>query len=284
MLSAAAALALLGVAGFSFSLPATRLAVDGLDPWFVAFGRAVAAGLCSVALLVAVRAPRPSAAQWRSLALVALGVVVGFPIFTSLALTEQTSAHGAVVIGVLPVATALWAVARGRERHGPWFWAAALAGMAAVIAFAATAGADGIVLSDAYLLGAVALGGLGYAEGGRLSRDLGGARTICWALVLALPVTVPVAAAGAAAGGLAASADAWLGFAYVALVSMWLAFFAWYAGLARGGVARIGQLQLIQPLLTLGWAALLLGEPVSATTVAVALVVLACVVATQRAR
>lgn len=280
---AAIAFGLLGVVGFSFSLPATRLAVADLNPWFVAFGRAAAAGGLSAALLVAVRAPRPTRAQLRSLAIVALGVVVGFPIFTSLALEDRTSAHGAVVIGVLPVATALWAVARGGERHSARFWLAALAGMAAVIVFAATAGAGGFQLSDGYLLAAVALGGLGYAEGGRLARDLGGARTICWALVVALPVTVPVTAA-AAAGGLHAGGDAWFGFAYVAVVSMWLGFFAWYAGLARGGVARIGQIQLAQPVLTLGWAALLLGEAVSAATVAAALVVLACVVATQRAR
>lgn len=281
--AAAVALGLLGVVGFSFSLPATRVAVADLSPWFVAFGRAAAAGGLSAILLVAVRAPRPTGLQLRSLAIVALGVVVGFPIFTSLALEHRTSAHGAVVIGVLPVATALWAVARGGERHSTRFWLAALAGMAAVIVFAATAGAGGFQLSDGYLLAAVALGGLGYAEGGRLARDLGGARTICWALIVALPVTVPVTAA-AAAGGLTAGGDAWFGFAYVAVVSMWLGFFAWYAGLARGGVARIGQIQLAQPVLTLGWAALLLGEAVSAATVAAALVVLACVVATQRAR
>jgi len=280
------ALGALGILVFSFSLPATKLAVEGLDPWFVAFGRAAVAGVLALGVVVAGRAPRPTRAQWRGLGLVALGVVVGFPLLTSLALRDLPSAHGAVVIGVLPAATAVMAVLRAGERPSLPFWLASSAGLAAVVAFAATRGAGGIEPADGLLLAAVVVCALGYAEGGRLARDLGGTRTICWALVLALPVSVAVAAAAGAPAepGSAVGATAWLGFAYVSLFSMFLGFFAWYAGLAHGGVARIGQVQLAQPVLTLGWSALVLGEVVGVGEAVAAAAVLACVVATQRAR
>jgi drug/metabolite transporter (DMT)-like permease len=274
----------LGVLAFSFSFPATKLAVEDLDPWLVAFGRAATAGVLSALLLAVTRAPLPSRAQWRSLAVVALGVVVGFPLLTSLALQDLPSAHGAVVIGVLPAATAVVAVLRAHERPSAGFWIAGAAGLAAVVAFAATRGAGGLATADVELLAGVVLCATGYAEGGRLSRDLGGARTICWALVLTLPLSLAATAATVATAGAHGGATAWLGFAYVSVFSMFLGFFAWYAGLARGGVAKIGQLQLAQPVLTLAWSALLLAEQVTATTVLAALAVLACVVATQRAR
>ncbi|HEX7299332.1 MAG TPA: DMT family transporter, partial [Solirubrobacteraceae bacterium] len=164
------------------------------------------------------------------------------------------------------------------------FWLAAGAGMVAVLAFVATQGISGPEVGDAFLLGAVALCAIGYAEGGALSRTLGGPATICWALVLSAPLTATVTAVAVALTGLHAGATAWLGLAYVASVSMFLGFFAWYAGLARGGVARIGQVQLAQPVLTLGWSALLLGEHVGPGTLLTALAVLGCVAATQRAR
>jgi len=280
------ALGALGILGFSFSLPATKLAVAGLDPWFVAFGRAAVAGVLAAGVLLLGRAPRPTPAQWRGLALVAFGVVAGFPLLTSLALRDLPSAHGAVVIGVLPAATAVMAVLRAGERPSVPFWLASAAGLAAVVVFAATRGAGGLEPADALLLAAVVVCALGYAEGGRLARDLGGARTICWALVLTLPLSLALAAAAGAPAepGGTIGTTAWLGFAYVSLVSMFLGFFAWYAGLARGGVARIGQVQLAQPVLTLGWSALLLGEAVGAGEALAAAAVLACVVATQRAR
>jgi drug/metabolite transporter (DMT)-like permease len=277
----------LGVLAFSLSLPATRLAVEGFDPWLVAFGRAAGAGLLAVAYLRAVGAARPTRAQAPRLLLVVLGVVVGFPLLTSLALTSQTAAHGAVVIALLPASTAVFAVLRAGERPSAAFWLASAAGLVAVLAFVALTGgfAGGLRTADLLLLAAVVVTGMGYAEGGALARELGGARTISWALVLSLPLTVPVTVVVAANGGVgAASGRAWLGFAYVTLVPMYLAFFAWYAGLARGGVARIGQVQLAQPVLTLVWSALLLGERVTALMVAAALGVLACVVLTQRTR
>jgi drug/metabolite transporter (DMT)-like permease len=276
----------LGVLAFSMSLPATRVAVQQLDPWFVAFGRAVGAALLAWAYLRFTGAPRPTRAQWRRLSVVALGVVVGFPLFTSLALTTQTSAHGAVVITVLPAMTAVFAVLRAGERPPPLFWLASAGGLLAVLAFLGASGAVHGALSaaDLFLLAAVVLCGLGYAEGGALARALGGARTICWALLLSLPVTAPVAAIAAMAHPPRADAAAWSAFGYVTAVSMFLGFFAWYAGLARGGIAQVGQIQLAQPVLTLVWSALLLGETVTPASVAAAVVVLACVVLTQRAR
>jgi drug/metabolite transporter (DMT)-like permease len=189
-----------------------------------------------------------------------------------------------VVVGLLPAATAVAAVVRAGERPSRGFWLASAAGLAAVLAFAASQGAGLISSGDLLILAAVALGAIGYAEGGVLAREMGGWRVICWALVLSTPVTVPVGLVAAAGSDLSASADAWLGFAYVTIVSAFVGFFAWYAGLARGGVAKIGQVQLVQPLLTLAWSAVLLGEHVSVITLFAAVLVVLCVVGTQRTR
>ncbi|GAA3854634.1 DMT family transporter [Saccharothrix violaceirubra] len=284
-ITAATLLGLLGITAFSLSLPSTRFAVDGLSPWFVAFGRAVGAGVLAAAYLAAVRAPRPTPAQWRRLAIVAFGVVIGFPLCTSIALTQATAAHGAIVIALLPAVTAVFGVLRGGERPSPRFWLSAGAGLAAVLVFIAVSGGaqGGFRSADLWFLAAVLVCGLAYAEGGVLARELGGARTICWALILSLPVTVPLSLV--ATDGLAtAPAHAWWGFAYVTVISMFLGFFAWYAALARGGVARVAQVQALQPVLTLVWSAVLLDEHVDPLSVGVGLVVLACVVATQRTR
>jgi drug/metabolite transporter (DMT)-like permease len=276
-------LGLLGVLGFSFTLPVTRVAVDGLDPVFVGLGRAAVAAIPAAALLALWGERLPDRATRRRLALVALGVVFGFPLLSALALRDLTAAHSAVIVGLLPAATAVMAVARAGERPSPGFWAASVAGLAAVLAFAASQGA-GIGGGDLLVLGAVVLGAIGYAEGGALARDMGGSRVICWALVLSLPLTLPIGIGAGLADGLHAPADDWLGFAYVAMISQFLAFFAWYAALARGGVAKIGQVQLVQPLLTLAWAALLLGEHIGPATLIASVAVVASVVATQRTR
>lgn len=277
------ALAGIGVVLFSFSLPATRLAVGGLDPWFVSFGRAAVAAVLSVVVLRASRARRPTGAQWRSLMIVAGGIVIGFPALTSLALRHVSSAHGAVVIALLPAGTAAWAVLRAGERPSARFWIAALSGIAAVVAFIFLQGIGDSGGADAELLIATVVCSLGYAEGGALSRDLGGPQVVCWALVLSSPLTIVVALIAAPYSGHVGS-DAWIGFAYVSTISMFLGFFFWYAGLARGGVAKTGQVQLLQPLLTLVSAGLILGEYVSPLTAVCAVAVLGSVAATQRAR
>jgi drug/metabolite transporter (DMT)-like permease len=283
----------LGVLGFSLSLPMTKVALTGLDPWFIAFGRSVGAGALALAYLVVTRARLPTGGQLRRLGVVAIGVVVGFPLFTSIGLTMQTSAHGAVVVTLLPAATAVLAVLRAGERPSPRFWLASAGGLVSVLAFVIISGAvrGGVSTADLFFLAAVGFCALGYAEGGMLARDLGGAQTICWALIVALPVTVPVttivalhAAAGPNHFPTEVTTTAWLSFAYLTTVSMFLGFIAWYAGLARGGVARVGQVQLAQPAVTIAWSALLLSEPIGALTIISALAVLASVFATQRAR
>jgi drug/metabolite transporter (DMT)-like permease len=225
----------------------------------------------------------PPRRLWPRLALTAVGVVVGFPLFSACALTLVPAAHAAVIAGLLPTATAVMAVLRSGERPRAAFWAAALLGLIAVLGFAATQGIGCPQLADALILIAVLLGGLGYAEGGALSRELGAWQVISWVLVLSAPVLLPVVAWRALQIGLSASPAAWLGFAYVSLVSMYLGFFAWYYALALGAVARIGQLQLAQPVLTMLWSAMLLGERVT-WEMALAAGVLGSVALTQRSR
>jgi drug/metabolite transporter (DMT)-like permease len=277
-------LGFLGVLAFSFTLPATRVAVEQLDPTFVGIGREAFAAILAALILLVARAPFPSRAQLRRLGIVAFGVVFGWPLFTAIALQDVTSAHSAVIVGILPAATAVAAVLRAGERPTRRFWLASLAGLIAVLAFAASQGAGLPSTADLLILIAVALSAIGYAEGGALARELGGWRVICWAVLLSAPLTIPIALVAAAGSGMHADTDAWLGFAYVAAVSALLGFFPWYAGLARGGVAKIGQVQLVQPLLTLAWSAALLHEHVNAITLFAAVLVVLCVVGTQRAQ
>ena len=276
----------LGVLIFSVSLPATRMAVvGGLDPVFVGAGRAVVAAVLAACVLAARRELIPPRRAIPSLLLVSVGVVLGFPLLTTLALSRVPAVHGIVVTGLLSAATAVMAVLRAGERPSLRFWLAALAGLACVLAFGAAQGGGELDVADLLMLAAVALCGLGYAEGAVLSRTLGGIRVISLALLISLPVTVPLALWRLDPAALShAGPAAWLGLAYVSVFSMYLGFFAWYRGLATGGVARVGQLQLAQPVLSLGWAALLLGEVVTLPAFVAALAVVACVVMTQRAR
>lgn len=280
-------LGLAGVAIFSLTMPFTRMAVLELDPVFVALGRALGAALLAGAWLAWRRSPLPPRAAVLPLALVALGVVVGFPLLSSLALQTLPAAHGAVVAGILPLATALYAALRGDERPSNAFWAVALLGALLVLAFTLLDGGGALHGADLLMLLAVAAGAMGYAEGGKLARTLGGPETICWALVL---VAVPVALllAWRHEGGLDAYADvgaaAWLGLGYVTVFSMLIGFFFWYRGLALGGVARVGQVQLLQPFMSLAGAALLLGEPLTLANCLFALAVIGVVLAGRRTR
>ena len=274
---------LLGVLGFSLTLPVTRVAVAYLDPTIVGLGRALVAAVLAGGLLLLTRQRRPTAGEWRSLALVVFGVILGFPLLSAWALRQVSATHSAIMIGLLPLATALAATLRHGERPSPQFWLAGLAGSAAVLGFALYNGLGGLQLADLALLGAVAAGAVGYAEGGQLARTLGSWQVICWALVLGAPfISLPVAWA-ISQHGLAAPPSAWLGFAYVAVVSQFVAFFAWYRGLALGGVARVSQIQLLQPFFTLAASAALLHESITYGTILVALVVMLAVAIGRRA-
>jgi drug/metabolite transporter (DMT)-like permease len=273
---------LLGVIIFSGSLPATRIAVGGFSPLFLTSARAVIAALLGAALLVAFDRARPTRGELRSLIIVALGVVVGFPLLTALALQRMTSAHSIVFIGMLPVSTAVFGVLRGGERPRPAFWLFSLIGAASVAAFALTQSGAAPLSGDLLMIGAILVCGLGYAEGAALSRGLGGWQVISWALMLALPVMVVVAAATLPSGWGDIRLPAWLGLAYVSVFSMLVGFVFWYRGLARGGIAGVGQLQLLQPFFGLLLAGLLLHEPVAWSMIAVTALVVLCVAGAKR--
>lgn len=272
-----------GVAIFSLTLPFTRLAVAELHPVFIALGRAVVAAACAGALLWWMRAPMPTRRQWISLAIVSLGCVIGFPVFSSIAMRHVPASHGAVVIGILPLATAVCGALRFGERPSAGFWIAALAGSALVVGFALQQGGGALQLADLALFGAVVSAAIGYAEGGRLSQAMGGQQVISWALVMSVPFLLPVSAWFGWKYGLAASPRAWMAFGYVSLFSMFIGFFFWYKGLAIGGIARVGQVQLLQPFLTILGAALILGESLRADSLLFALGVIAVVAVGRKA-
>ncbi|WP_312742182.1 DMT family transporter [Cedecea neteri] len=272
----------LGMLIFSGSLPATRVAVLELDPLFLTAIRATLAALLAAGTLLILRQPRPQRGDWLPLCLVAVGVVLGFPLLTALALQHTTSAHSLVYIGLLPLATACFGVLRGGERPKAAFWLFSLAGAALVAGFALSHGTASGWQGDALMLGAIALCGLGYAEGAVLTRRLGDWQVISWALVISLPLSAVAAVYTVPAVGAAISAQAWLALGYVSLFSMWIGFIFWYRGLALGGIAAVGQLQLLQPFFGLLLAGLLLHEEVQTSMIAVMLGVLVCVFGAKR--
>ncbi|QFY62851.1 DMT family transporter (plasmid) [Rhizobium grahamii] len=271
-----------GVVIFSGSLPATRVAVMQFDPVFLTAARAAIAGMLGLALLALFRESRPSRRDIVPLIVVSLGVVVGFPLLTALALQHVTSAHSIVFIGLLPLATAIFGVIRGGERPKPMFWLFSGVGSALVVGFALWQGIAASFVGDALMLAAIVVCGLGYAEGARLSRVLGGWQVICWALVLALPLMLVIAAGTMPASFSDIGPSAFAGLAYVSLFSMLIGFVFWYRGLAQGGIAAVGQLQLLQPFLGLALAATLLHERVSVSMFAVTVAVIVCVAGARK--
>ena len=273
-------LGLVGVIIFGMTFPATRLAVAELPPVFVALGRALAAALLAGAWLAWKRAPWPPRAALLPLALVSAGCIIGFPWLTSVALRTVPASHGAVLVGILPLATAAFSALRGNEKPSLGFWFMALIGSALVVAFALHQSGGSFHRADLLMLAAVALAAIGYTEGARLAQSMGGPQVISWALVRSTPLLAPLLAwlSWPDAGAIAqAGLKAWLGFAYVSAFSMYIGFFFWYGGLARGGIARVGQVQLVQPFVTLGGAWVLLGEPLAPSTILFAVAVIAVV-------
>ena len=275
-------LAGLGVLLFSLSFPATDWALTGFGPWAVTGLRGLLAGLLALACLLGARARFPERRHWRGLAVVAGGCVVGFPLLTSLALTTSSTAHTAVVTGALPLATAVLSARLTGVRQSRRFWAAALAGAAVVTGFALAQNHGRPTTADLYLLAGLAVCAAGYAEGGRLARELPGWQVIGWSVVLALPVSAAIAVPGLLTEPAQPTVKALTGVAYVAGVSQFGGFVLWYRGMALVGVPRASQLQLAQPLLTLGWSALLLGERLTPLLLVTAVAVLGCIAVTQR--
>jgi drug/metabolite transporter (DMT)-like permease len=297
-------LGLLGVTLFAATLPMTKLAVGTvadpqLTPWFITFGRAAAAGMLSILYLfrhylrrlepdLASKSDKstilrlPNAAEWGLLAFTACGVVVGFPLFMSLALQHVPSTHGAVVTGLLPLTTAVIAALWFRQKPSIGFWLCAVLGTLLVIGFMVVRSADAtghvsLHLADVFLLLAMLSASLGYIGGAKLTPSLGAERVICWVLVLSLPITVPMTWLHLPSNLAAIQPSSWWAFAYVAVFSMWLGFFAWYRGLALGGAVRVSQVQLVQPFLSLLFAVPLLGEKIDTMTLGFALAVIATV-------
>lgn len=273
---------MLGVVIFAGSLPATRAALTTFDPVFLTCARAAIAALLGWGFLAMLRQRRPALHDAPSLAVVMLGVVVGFPLLTALALQYVSAAHAIVFVGLLPLCTAIFGAIRLGERPRPPFWLFSLLGGAAVAAFAARNGIEVSLQGDLLMLAAILACGLGYAEGARLSRRLGGWQVISWALVLALPVMLPMALFTAPASFAHVTLPAWAGLAYVSLFSMLIGFVFWYRGLAMGGVAAVSQLQLLQPFFGLGLSALLLGETVSGAMLAATSTAVLCVAGARR--
>ncbi|MFJ2161843.1 DMT family transporter [Streptomyces sp. NPDC087856] len=276
--------AALGVIAFSLTFPATAWGLEGFGAWSLVAVRSVLAAVIAGGCLLALRVPVPGRRHWAGLAVVAAGVVVGFPLLTTLALETSTTAHAAVVVGLLPLTTAALSALRTGIRPSRTFWTAALAGAGAVIAFTVQQSGGAVTTADLYLLAALLVCAAGYTEGGRLARVMPGWQVIAWALVLCLPLTVPAAALALSYDTPHLTAHSVAGLLWVAAGSQFLGLVVWYRGMAAIGVPKASQLQLAQPLLTLVWSVLLLGEhlPVAAPLTAAA--VLVCIAVTQRAR
>ncbi|MGO4588223.1 DMT family transporter [Paenarthrobacter sp. 2TAF44] len=277
---------LLGVVAFSFTVPFTRVAVEGLSPLFIGAGRAVVAAILAALALGLTRQRFPKGVQWLRLTVVAGGIVAGFPLLTTFALTSTTASHGAIVIALLPAATATVAVIRGRERPRLLFWVLTAVGVIAALVFALvqSGGFGQLHWADLLLLGAVIAAAIGYAEGGLLARELGPWQTVSWALVVASPAMLLLTLLSLGSGAPSATPVQWLSFAYLGIVSMFLGFFAWYHGLAIGPMAQVSQIQLVQPVMTIAWASLLLGESMTWTTAFGGLAVILCAGAAVRVR
>ncbi len=276
--------ALLGVASFSLSFPATVWATRGMGPWTATGARGLFAGMRAIALLAGLKVPLPRREDLPGLLIVAGGCVIGFPLLTTLALQTSTTAHSAVVIGLLPIATASAAALLTKRTLSRKFWLAATAGAAAVVVFTLTRHHGSVSIADLYLLAALIVCALGYAEGGRLAGHLPGWHVIAWAVVLALPISVAITVVAVPQEPVNLTPLSVAGLAYLAGISQLGGFVVWYRGMGIIGVARASQLQLAQPLLTLVWSVLLMGEHLPVAAPITAVVVLLCIVVTQRAR
>ena len=277
-------LGFVGMAIFGGTLPATRMAVSQIDPIALTSLRTAIAGLCSLALLVVLRRPLPPRALWPQFAIAMLCVSILFPLLMSLGMQTVDASHGGVVLGILPIATALVAVTITHERPRPLFWIASIAGAALVIAFALRQGGGTLSAGDLLLFAAVAVSSIGYAFSGRLTAEMPGWEVISWVLVIGLPISLPATALTMPSDLAHIDLKPWLGLLYVALFSQWIGFFAWNAGMAMGGIARVSQVQLLQPFITFALAALINGETITWQTVLFAAAVVATVAISTRTR
>ncbi|WP_336687591.1 DMT family transporter [Chryseobacterium bernardetii] len=272
----------IGVLLFSGSMPATKLAVMEMDPIFATIARAVIAGILALSVLLIYQEKSPEKKQLFSMVLVAIGCVIGFPLLSSLALQYLTSAHSIVFLGMLPLATAIFGVFRGGEKPHPVFWLFSVIGSLLVIGYAFSQGISASPVGDILMLLAIILCGMGYAEGAKLSKTLGGWQVISWALVISLPVMLPLFFIYFPTNVESISFRGWFGLGYISLFSMFIGFIFWYKGLALGGITTVGQLQLLQPFFGLALAAYLLHEQVSIGMLGITVGVILCVIGTKK--
>jgi drug/metabolite transporter (DMT)-like permease len=253
----------LGISGFALTLPATKVALPLWGVIGIGIGRAVLAGIIASTLLIFTRSKVPNLNQLGRLAVVALGVIFGFPLFSAYAMQYVPASHGAIIVGLIPLFTAMFAVLLAQERPSVTYWFAGLVGSSAIVIYSIYVGGGSLHPADLALLLAVISAAIGYAEGARLAKEMKSWLVICYALVLSLPWTILLCLSAGKVNWEASSLAAWSGFFYVSLISMLLAFFAWYRGLELGGIAKIGQLQLIQPFITLFASAFFFAEKLS---------------------
>ena len=277
-------LGFVGMAIFGGTLPATRIAVAAIDPIAVTALRTAIAGLCSLALLIVLRRPLPPRRLWFQLVIAMLCVSILFPFLMALAVRTVDASHGGVVLGILPIATALVAVLITHERPKPTFWIASIAGAALVVAFALRQGGGALSSGDLLLFAAVAVSAIGYAYSGRITAHMPGWEVISWVLVIALPISLPLAVFTLPPDLGAIAPRPWLALLYVAVFSQWIGFFAWNAGMAMGGIARVSQVQLLQPFITFALAAFFNGETITLQIVLFAVAVVATVAISTRTR
>lgn len=272
----------IGILIFSGSLPATKVAVQDFDPIFLTIARATIAGIIASIVLFLSKEKRPSKKQIKSLLIVTLGVVIGFPLLSALALQYVTSAHSTVFLGLLPLSTAIFGVLLGKERPKPLFWLFSIVGSLLVVGYAVYQGVTTSLTGDLLMLGAIILCGLGYAQGGKLSKELGGWQVISWALVISLPIGLVLSFVYFPTSLATISSPAWMGLGYIAVFSMFIGFIFWYKGLAQGGVVSVGQLQLLQPFFGLALSSILLHEKVSVGMLLITVGVIICVFGSKK--
>jgi drug/metabolite transporter (DMT)-like permease len=270
-------LGFIGVAVFSLTLPFSRLAVREFDPMFISIGRTVLAALVAIPLVLFTRQPKPDRADLAKLVIIAAGVIFGFPILSTIAMKTAPASHGSVVLALLPLATAFMSTIFAGEKPSLKFWLWSLLGSSTVIIYALWDGGVALHGADSLLVLAVIAASMGYATGGQLSRKLGGWQVICWALIVALPITLPLTFYYSSSVTGHETLAAWSCFIYLGLMSQLIGFFAWNNGLALGGVAKVGQVQLLQTFLTQAAAVFILGEALNARSLIFAGLVATCV-------
>lgn len=271
-------LGIIGVICFSLTLPATSIAVEYFGTTMVGLGRTVVAAILVAIVFIIRKEKLPSSRQFKSLGIVAIGAVLGFPLLTSWAMESLPVSHGAVEVALLPLATAGFAMLRAGEIPSLKFWMSSLIGSFAVIIYALHLGLGHLQFADLAILAAVLILGLSYAEGGKLAKELGSWQVIAWAIIIGAPFFVIPVGLNISTEILRAPFQAWISFIYLSVVSQFLAYVAWYSGMAMGGISRISQIQYLQPFLMILFATVFLDESITFFTLAIAVVVVITVI------